>query len=247
MSLKNYDPARMFEKVDTLLVFPFKSKVGETSIHVPEERLEDKGQDEVRAHVMRSHDAFRRAEEWAQTREYVYTDEEALEHATDFYRYIFRIIVTNCYSIYTARLDDDTKEAHAEREYLEKLPGEINAETAINSAEALCEQYLKIHGLEHAREIASTLDTYLVKHVAATAILEADREVPKGAPKEVWGEAFERHYEEYAKREHITYFLGAYAQGEAEDTLENDLKPVEMPLERHCQVNSRRAIPVNIA
>lgn len=233
MSLKNYDVTRMFEKTVEHSGFPFKDETGESTVWISKEKLEGKEPDEVQKDVMRSYDTFRRAEEWARSQDFTFTDEKALEKITDFYELVFPIVVANCCRVYLERLEEDTDEARAEREYLEKIPGdykyEITAEVVVARGNAYAERYVKKGGPEYAQKTVTELYVHVTKHIAATAIQKADTEVPEDAPEEAWHDAFERYCKE--GYEATEFLFSGYAQREAHYLLESELKPVEMPFQ----------------
>lgn len=237
MKLKNYDPARATNKATfQYAAFTFNNdKVGERTVLIDSRKLDGKRPDEVRAHVQRLYEVFRRAEEYAEAQKYGYTDKVALERATQLYGGVNFIIAANCYSVYTARLEEDTEEARAEQAYLDGLNEKIDvnehiAEALEKSAEVLCKQWLEDNGPEHARGLVRAADFHLTKQLVAAAILGADEEVPLDAPDEVWRAAFDRLYKAQVEKGAASVFED-YMQHEAADILENDIKPVERSLE----------------
>ncbi len=237
MKLKNYDPARATSK-DVFHYAAFQvgsDKIGERTLLIPPQTLDGKVPDEIRAHVQRTYEVFRRAEEYAEAQNFTYTNEKALDRATQLYTAVYLYIVANCHSIYYARLDENTEESQAEQNYLNHLDEKIDVhkrimETLSKSAEMLCEQWIESNGPEHARRLVQAADFHVTKQVAAAAIFEADKQVPPSAPEEEWHNAFDKFYRARLD-EGLASFYFTYTQKETQDILENELKPVEMPFE----------------
>lgn len=234
MKLKNYDPARATSRdLFQYAAFVFDNdKMGERTVLIPPWQLDGKEPDEVRAHVQRTYEVFRRAEEYAEAQDFSYTDEKALERATRYYTGVMLVITINCISVYTARLDEDTEEARAEQAYLDDLNEKINinehiTEAIEKSAEWLCEQWIEDNGPEHARSLVQAVDFHMTKQLAAAAIFEADEQVPPDATDEAWRAAFGASYRAQLESG-LGHLSETHGQHEAADILENDLKPVEM-------------------
>lgn len=237
MKLKNYDPARSTDRAAfRYVVFPFDSEeVGERTVLIHPRALDGKSPEEVRAHVQHTYEVFRRAEEYAEAQSYAYTNEKAMERANTLYKSVFLVVTINCLNVYLARLDEDTEEARAEHKHLDRLDKKINlnecfAEAVEKSAEVLLTRWLEDNGPKHARNLVRAADFHMKKQLAAAAIFEADEQVLHDAPVEEWRAAFMRSYRNQLK-DALKDFSFTYLQHEAQDILENDIKPVEMPLE----------------
>lgn len=236
MNLKNYDPTRVHgENLVETRIFPIKNaEIGERTLHIRAEAIKGKGPDEVRAHINHLYDVFRRAEKYAAAQDYSYTDHEALKRAAELYKGVGVIISANCFSIYSARLVEDTEESQAERKYLDRLNEQIDVNEHIDealekSAGVLSKQWIEEGGPEHAQELVRAVDSYATKQLAAAAILETNEEVPPDAPDEVWREAFDGLYKAQIKSG-INSVYQLYMENEAQDILESYLKPVERSL-----------------
>lgn len=237
LKLKNYDPTRATDKATfQYAAFAFDDdKIGERTVLVHPQVLDGKGPDEIRAHVQRTYEVFRRAEEYAETQDFTYADEEALKRAEQLYTSVMLIITANCWHVYASRLEEDTEEAREEQAYLDDLNEKIDinehlAEALQKSAEVLCKQWLEDNGPEHARGLVRAADFHMTKQLAAAAIFEADEEVPPDAPDEAWHEAFDRLYREQIGKG-TRWLFETYVHNEARDILETDVKPVERTLE----------------
>lgn len=236
MGTKNYDPTRIFGKnvVANRVFSNENAEIGKRTIYIPVSELEGKDENAVLEHVEHLYDAFRRAEEFAEAQNFSYTDEEALKRATELYAGVHIILTANCSSVYIGRLEEDNEEARAEQEYLDRLDEKIDinehiAEALEKSAEVLCKQWVEDNGPEHAQRLVRAANFHVTKQLAAAAILEADEQVPVDAPEEEWREAFGKFYRAQID-DGIKHITAAHAQHEAQDILENDLKPVEMRL-----------------
>ena len=237
MKIKNYDPTRATNRdLFQYVAFVFDNdEIGERTVLIPPWKLDGKDPDEVRAHVQHAYEVFRRAEEYAEAQNFVYTNEKALERATLIYTGVYLAIVANCYSVYFARLEEDTEEARIEQTYINGLDKRIDinkhiAKALSKSAEWLCGQWIEDNGPEHARRLVQAADFHMTKQIAAAAIFEADDQAPLDATEEEWHGIFEKLYRAQIRKGLENLYFG-YVQHEAHDILENDLKPVEMPSE----------------
>jgi len=235
VKLRNYDPVRTTERgTFQYAAFVFDNdEIGERTVLIPPQALDGKRPDEIRAHVQRTYEVFRRAEEYAKAQDFTYTDERALELATQLYAGVYLILTMNCFSVYMARLEDDTEEAHAEQAYLDDLDKKIDinehiAEALEKSAEVLCNQWVESTRPEDARSLVQATNFHMTKQLAAAAIFEADEQVPSDAPEEEWRDAFDRLYRAQLERG-LRDLSAMHTQHEARDILENELKPIEMP------------------
>lgn len=233
MKLRNYDPARVSgNDLMTTRVFPLAdAEIDDRSLYIPETRLEGRSENAVLEEVGRVHNAFKRAEEYADKQDEALTDEEVERRATELYARVLFIVIKNCFSVYTARLEGDGDEARAEREHLarigEKVDVDANVAEAISrSAELYSERWVKDNGPANARGLVRAERFHTVQALAAAAILEADEQVPGGASEEEWQVVFDKLYRAHAESgtEHVH---ALYLQTEAQDILENDIKPVE--------------------
>jgi len=216
-------------------IFPIKNpEIGERTLHIHAEAVKNKGPDEVRAHVNHLYDVFRRAEKYAEAQDHTYTDEEALKRATELYKGVGLIIITNCFSVYTTRLEEDTEEARTEQAYLDDLNEKIDINEHIDealekSAGVLSRQWIEESGPEHAQELVRAVDSYATKQLVAAAILAADEEVSPEAPDGIWRASFDRLYKAQVKSG-IEDVYSLYMENEAQNRLEEYLKPVERSL-----------------
>lgn len=226
------------EELQLNVVFPFESKKpGQPSeVWIPESRLKDKSPSELKTLAERTYEAFRRAEEWEEQRNIQYVDEKTINVAKELYKVVFPIVTVNCATVYTERLSiEDNEETRAEECFLESLvqrlgiDGDLDlSEAAMKSADVLFDTYIR-DDEKYLPAFTQNLYFWVSKQLAAAAILQADEETDgQDITHEAWGEVFERHYK--AEINGVKFLFQSYAYREAADILENDLKPVKMPL-----------------
>lgn len=234
--LLNYDPRRTYDEKRLIqnVAFPFEDiETGrESTILIPEEVVKGKSSQEIRTLAEKTYDAFRRADEWIKSREREpreFTQKKA-KVARDFYEGVVMVVAANCASIYVSRVNADTEEGRQEQEYLEEMFGEnVDISKAIfESAKILNEIWLDDQE-KFLEQFYQNLNSWVERHVIAAAIIEADEAAGDGATRESWGDVFWDRYK--SQIEGTAGLHESYMQKEAQDILENDIKPVELSLE----------------
>jgi hypothetical protein len=236
--IRNYDPERISND-DTMSpkrVFVVEDVViGPATLNLSESDISGKDATEIRRMVELTQSAFRRSAHIAKELEEAYTDEKAIAVAHDFFKHVYHIVVMNCLYVYVARTEDATDEARAEGERLGQLERDLNGQwdlTFVDEvAENLWEVWLTSNGPKSAADFGRNLQSLLLRHLVAGAILTVEAEKPQEALEESWDELVWRTLHAYDTKAILDDYYKSHIYGEAEELLENVLKPAGMPFE----------------
>lgn len=193
----------------------------------------------VKVAAQRMYEAFRYAEDWhvedwADAKQEATDNRTVLRFASDFFTTVYMLAVTKCFGVYEGRLEQDTDEAHIERERYEGLKASVNIETYAadsvrGTAETFYEQWLKYSSLDRAKEVAGEIMSLVDDYVVAVAFSSLVEEVPIDASHGEWNEAFRQRIPELSD-EAFRFFYITFVDRKA-DELISHLNPTEMPFE----------------
>jgi hypothetical protein len=236
--IKNYDPERISAD-DTMSpnrAFEVEdADIGPVTLNLSESDIGGKNATEIRRMVELTQSAFRRSTHIAKELEEEYSDEKAITLAHDFFKNVYHIVVMNCLHVYVARTEEDTDEARAEGECLGRLERDLNGQwdlTFVDEvAENLWEVWLTSNGPKSTAHFGRNLQSLLLRHLVAGAILTVEAEVSQEALAESWDESVWRTLYTYDAKAILDDYYKSHIYGEAEELLENVLKPAGMPFE----------------
>lgn len=195
----------------------------------------EQDQAEIMKMVELTQSAFRRSEGIANALETERTEEEAITVANDFFKNVYHLVVMNCLHVYVARAGEDTDEARAEGRRLNQLERDLNGQWDLSfvdeAAKSLGEVLLKSNGPKSAADFGRKLESVLLRYLVTGAILTVEAEVPQEPSTESWDESVWRTLAAYDTKAIIDSAYKADIYREAEDLLENELKPAEMSFE----------------
>jgi hypothetical protein len=186
--IKNYDPERISND-DTMSpkrVFEVEDVViGPAVLNLSESDVSGKDAAEIRRMVELTQSAFRRSTHIAKELEEEYTDEKAIAVAHDFFKHVYHIVVMNCLYVYIARTEEGTDEARAEGQRLGQLERDLNGKWDLTFveevAEKLWEVWLTSNGPKRTADFGRNLQSLLIRHLVAGAILTVEAGKPQGA------------------------------------------------------------------
>lgn len=236
--IKNYDPERISAD-DTMSpnrAFEVEdADIGPATLNLSESDISGKDATEIRRMVELTQSAFRRSGHIAKALEEKYTDEKAIAVAHDFFKHVYHIVVMNCLHVYIARTEEDTDEAQAEGERLAQLERDLNGQwdlTFVDEvAENLWEVWLTSNGPKSTAHFGRNHQSLLLRHLVAGAILTFEAEVSQEALAESWDESVWRTLHTYDAKANLDDYYKSHIYSEAEELLENVLKPAGMPFE----------------
>lgn len=236
--IKNYDPERTSADGTQFPNRAFEVEdvaIGTATLHFSETDVRGKDPAEIRRMVELTESAFRRSTHIAKELGEKLTDEKAIAVAHDFFRQVYHIAVMNCLHVYTARVEANTAEARAEGERLGRLERDLNGQWDLKFVETVAENlwdvWLASNGAKRTADFGRNLQSLLLRHLVAGAILTVEAEVPQEAVAETWDESVWRTLHDYDSRAIINDYYKVQTYSEAEDLLENELKPAEMSFE----------------
>jgi hypothetical protein len=156
------------------------------------------------------------------------------QFASSLFPAIYTLAVTKCFSVYEARLEQDTDEARLERERYDRLKASVDveayaAESIRRTAKRFYDRWLHYATLDRAKEVAGEIIDLVDDYVVAAAFSSLAGEVPIEASHEERNEAFRQRIPELSD-EAFRFFYVTFVDGKADD-LVNYLNSAEMPFE----------------
>lgn len=174
--------------------------------------------------------ALTRAENWARSLEYNFTDDVLREITGHFFEGVMTIVVRNCLRVYLVRTSEDSDEARAESqrlEHLEDLSEEQIESAVISTAKSLSSARLLDKGPERYRQEAYDLLFRMNRGLMYQTLLNTEAETPNS---DMWEEVFQKNLALERDGDEYQKFYKLQVRGLAEFVLEKRFKPVEMSI-----------------